>query len=72
MVVKIGIELVKLLRNSGTNEEQALSLFCTIAKPVLEFFIALAAYNTIVPLVLDTRDHKQKLKIRAHIIFVSG
>jgi phospholipid-transporting ATPase len=52
MAVKTDAQLVKLLRNSGTNEE---------AKPVLEFFIALAACNTIVPLVLDTRDHKQKL-----------
>jgi hypothetical protein len=32
MVVKTGAELVKFLRNSGTNEE---------AKPILEFFIAL-------------------------------
>jgi phospholipid-transporting ATPase len=63
MVVKTGAELVKFLRNSGTNEE---------AKPILEFFIALPACNTTVPLVLDTRDHKQKLKIRANIIFVSG
>jgi phospholipid-transporting ATPase len=63
MAVKADVELVKLLRNSGTNQE---------AKPILEFFIALAACNTKVPLVLDTRDHKEKLKIRAHIIFVSG
>jgi phospholipid-transporting ATPase len=52
MAVKTDAQLVKLLRNSGTNEE---------AKPVLEFFVSLAACNTIVPLVLDTRDHKQKL-----------
>jgi phospholipid-transporting ATPase len=63
MAVKADVELVKLLRNSGTNQE---------VKPILEFFIALAACNTKVPLVLDTRDHKEKLKIRAHIIFVSG
>jgi phospholipid-transporting ATPase len=63
MAVKMDAEPVKLLRNSGTNEE---------TKLVLEFGIALAVYNTIVPLVLDTRDHKQKLKIRAHIMFVSG
>ncbi|TVU22677.1 hypothetical protein EJB05_32392, partial [Eragrostis curvula] len=52
MAVKTDPELLALLRNGGTNEE---------AKLVLEFFIALAACNTIVPLVLDTRDHKQKL-----------
>ncbi|GJN37966.1 hypothetical protein PR202_gb26970 [Eleusine coracana subsp. coracana] len=52
MAVKIDPQLVKLLRNGGTNKE---------AKLVLEFFIALAACNTIVPLVLNTRDHKQKL-----------
>jgi phospholipid-transporting ATPase len=63
MAVKMDAELVKLLRNSGTNEEM---------KHVLEVFIALAVCNTIVPVVLDTRDHKQKLKIRAHIMFVSG
>jgi phospholipid-transporting ATPase len=63
MAVKMDAEPVKLLRNNGTNEE---------TKLVLEFVIALAVYNTIVPLVLDTRDHKQKLKIRAHIMFVSG
>ncbi|KAJ1283330.1 hypothetical protein BS78_03G120100 [Paspalum vaginatum] len=52
MAVKTDPQLVKLLRDSGTNEE---------AKHVLEFFIVLAACNTIVPLVLDTRDYKQKL-----------
>ncbi|CAL4964168.1 unnamed protein product [Urochloa decumbens] len=52
MAVKTDAQLVKLLRDSGKNEE---------AKLVLEFFLALAACNTIVPLVLDTRDYKQKL-----------
>ncbi|CAO2192914.1 unnamed protein product [Urochloa humidicola] len=52
MAVKTDARLVKLLRDSGKNEE---------AKLVLEFFLALAACNTIVPLVLDTRDYKQKL-----------
>ncbi|CAO2180256.1 unnamed protein product [Urochloa humidicola] len=52
MAVKTDARLVKLLRDSGKNEE---------AKLVLEFFLALAACNTIVPLVLDTRDHKQKM-----------
>jgi phospholipid-transporting ATPase len=46
-------ELVKLLSNSGTNEE---------AKLVLEFFIALVACNANVPLVLDTRDQMQKVE----------
>jgi phospholipid-transporting ATPase len=52
MAVKIDPQLVKLSCNGGTNEE---------AKPILEFFIALAAFNTIMPLVMDTRDNKQKL-----------
>ncbi|CAO2162165.1 unnamed protein product [Urochloa humidicola] len=52
MAVKTDARLMKLLRDSGKNEE---------AKLVLEFFLALAACNTIVPLVLDTRDHKQKM-----------
>ncbi|KAL6626374.1 hypothetical protein ACP70R_030100 [Stipagrostis hirtigluma subsp. patula] len=52
MAVKTDPQLVKLLKDTGTNEE---------AKLVLEFFLALAACNTIVPLVLDTRDHKQKM-----------
>lgn len=52
MAVKTDPQLVKLLRDSGSNEE---------SKLVLEFFLALAACNTIVPLVLDTRDSKQKL-----------
>ncbi|XP_035822089.1 phospholipid-transporting ATPase 1 isoform X2 [Zea mays] len=52
MSVKIDPELVKLLRDGGSNEEPKL---------VLEFLLALASCNTIVPLVLDTRDSKQKL-----------
>ncbi|XP_052156599.1 phospholipid-transporting ATPase 1-like [Oryza glaberrima] len=52
MAVKTDHRLLKLLRGGGTDEE---------TKLVLEFFLALAACNTIVPLVLDTRDSKQKL-----------
>ncbi|KAF8724238.1 hypothetical protein HU200_021261 [Digitaria exilis] len=52
MAVKTDPQLVKVLRDSGKNEE---------AKLVLEFFLALAACNTIVPLVLETRDCNQKL-----------
>lgn len=52
MAVKTDPRLLKLLRGGGTDEE---------TKLVLEFFLALAACNTIVPLVLDTRDSKQKL-----------
>jgi phospholipid-transporting ATPase len=52
MSVKTDPELVKLLRDGGSNEEPKL---------VLEFLLALASCNTIVPLVLDTRDSKQKL-----------
>ncbi|VAH76158.1 unnamed protein product [Triticum turgidum subsp. durum] len=52
MAVRTDPQLLKLLNNDSSNEE---------AKLVLEFFLALAACNTIVPLVLDTRDPKQKL-----------
>ncbi|KAF7029325.1 hypothetical protein CFC21_041110 [Triticum aestivum] len=52
VVVRTDPQLLKLLNNDSSNEE---------AKLVLEFFLALAACNTIVPLVLDTRDAKQKL-----------
>ncbi|VAH76160.1 unnamed protein product [Triticum turgidum subsp. durum] len=52
VVVRTDPQLLKLLNNDSSNEE---------AKLVLEFFLALAACNTIVPLVLDTRDPKQKL-----------
>ncbi|KAF0917505.1 hypothetical protein E2562_020617 [Oryza meyeriana var. granulata] len=52
MAVKTDPQLLKLLKGGGTDEE---------TKLVLEFFLALAACNTIVPLVLDTRDSKQKL-----------
>jgi phospholipid-transporting ATPase len=52
MAVRTDPQLLKMLRNGGSNEE---------AKLVLHFFIALAACNTIVPLVLDTKDPRQKL-----------
>uniref|UniRef100_A0A0D9UZM9 Phospholipid-transporting ATPase n=1 Tax=Leersia perrieri TaxID=77586 RepID=A0A0D9UZM9_9ORYZ len=52
MAVRTDPQLLKLLRSGGTDEETKLAL---------EFFLALAACNTIVPLVLDTRDSKQKL-----------
>ncbi|CAM0880948.1 unnamed protein product [Alopecurus aequalis] len=52
MAVRTDPQLMKMLRNGGTDEE---------AKLVLDFFLVLAACNTIVPLVLDTRDPKQKL-----------
>ncbi|KAL5228484.1 hypothetical protein ABZP36_016749 [Zizania latifolia] len=52
MEVRTDPQLLKLLRGGGTDEERML---------FLEFFLALAACNTIVPLVLDTRDPKQKL-----------
>ncbi|KAE8811574.1 phospholipid-transporting ATPase 1-like [Hordeum vulgare] len=52
MAVRTDPQLLKLLSNHSSNGE---------AKFVLEFFLALAACNTIVPLVLDTRDPRQKL-----------
>lgn len=52
MAVRTDAQLLKLLNNDSSNEE---------AKLALEFFLALAACNTIVPLVLDTRDPRQKL-----------
>jgi len=50
--VRTDPQLLKMLRNGGTDEE---------AKLVLDFFLVLATCNTIVPLVLDTRDPRQKL-----------
>ncbi|OAY76209.1 Phospholipid-transporting ATPase 1 [Ananas comosus] len=52
MLVKTDPELAKLLRNGGETEE---------GKCAREFFLALAACNTIVPLILETPDPKQKL-----------
>ncbi|KAK1664309.1 hypothetical protein QYE76_052468 [Lolium multiflorum] len=52
MAVRTDPQLLKMLRNGGSDEE---------AKLVLDFFLALAACNTIVPLVLDTKDPRQKL-----------
>lgn len=52
MAVRTDPQLFKLLRNGGTNVE---------GKLVLDFFLALAVCNTIVPLVVDTRDPRQKL-----------
>uniref|UniRef100_A0ACD5VMV4 Uncharacterized protein n=2 Tax=Avena sativa TaxID=4498 RepID=A0ACD5VMV4_AVESA len=52
MAVRTDPQLLKMLRNGGTDEE---------AKVVLDFFLVLAACNTIVPLLLDTRDPRQKL-----------
>ena len=52
MAVRTDPQLMKMLSNGGTNEE---------LKRVLDFFLVLAACNTIVPLVLDTRDPRQKL-----------
>ncbi|KQK03916.1 phospholipid-transporting ATPase 1 [Brachypodium distachyon] len=52
VAVRTDPQLFKLLRNGGTNVE---------GKLVLDFFLALAVCNTIVPLVVDTRDPRQKL-----------
>ncbi|XP_042470971.1 phospholipid-transporting ATPase 1-like [Zingiber officinale] len=52
MSVKTDPELVRLLRNKGESEQ---------GKQAREFFLALACCNTIVPLVVDTSDPKQKL-----------
>lgn len=52
MLVKTDPELAKLLRNGGETEE---------GKCAREFFLALAACSTIVPLILETPDPKQKL-----------
>lgn len=52
MSVKTDPELVRLLKNKGDTEQ---------GKRAREFFLALACCNTIVPLVVDTSDPKQKL-----------
>ncbi|KAJ4807045.1 Phospholipid-transporting ATPase [Rhynchospora pubera] len=52
MPVNTDSDLVRLLRDGGATEE---------GKWTYEFFLALATCNTIVPLVLDTLDPKQKL-----------
>ncbi|WOL16355.1 phospholipid-transporting ATPase 1 [Canna indica] len=52
MLVKADPELVRLLKSEGETEE---------GKHARDFFLALAACNTIVPLIVGTPDPKQKL-----------
>lgn len=52
MPVNTDSDLVRLLRDGWATEE---------GKSAYEFFLALATCNTIVPLVLNTFDPKQKL-----------
>ena len=52
MTVKTDPELVRLLRSGRETEER---------KHAREFFLSLAACNTIVPLVVQTPDPAQKL-----------
>jgi phospholipid-transporting ATPase len=52
MPVNTDSDLIRLLRYGGATDE---------GKWVYEFFLALATCNTIVPLVLDTLDPRQKL-----------
>ncbi|ONK62796.1 uncharacterized protein A4U43_C07F8230 [Asparagus officinalis] len=52
MMVKTDPELVRLLRSGRDTEER---------KHAREFFLSLAACNTIVPIVVDTPDSAQKL-----------
>lgn len=52
MLVKTDPKLVRLLRSEGETQE---------GKHARDFFLALAACNTIVPLIVGTPDPKQKL-----------
>ncbi|XP_047176825.1 phospholipid-transporting ATPase 1-like isoform X1 [Vigna umbellata] len=52
MMVKVNQELLQLSKSGFTNEE---------GKQIYDFFLALAACNTIVPLVVDTSDPMVKL-----------
>lgn len=52
MRVNVNPDLVKLLRSGHDREER---------KHVYDFFLALSACNTIVPIVVDTPDENTKL-----------
>lgn len=52
MLVKTDPKLVRLLRSKGETNE---------GRRARDFFLALAACNTIVPLIIGTSDPKQKI-----------